>query len=301
MLIVSSTPNLQHLCCPTANGMPLNRRHRWLAERRALHGHPTTIIAQHREYATVGDENRPRSDDDGLPWPESISASAPPTPYQIFQMEKTALYSKRRFYELVKLYHPDRHAHFCNLPQIDRLSPDTKMKRYRLVVAANDILSDPSRRKAYDQCEAGWSSHPDIDGPAHSRDFRTKSRWSGYHEYGSPARNATWEDWEKWYQRDTKPPQTPVYFSNGGFVFLVAFVAAASAVGQASRVDDHKTRFNERAELVHTECNKNLQQRRNETRELSDKDQTALRLAHWRYGRSGTGLDLHTEDLIDHG
>ncbi|KAL8973350.1 MAG: hypothetical protein Q9183_000043 [Haloplaca sp. 2 TL-2023] len=258
------------------------------------------MIAQHREYATVGDGNGPRSDDNLLPWPESMSASAPPTPYQIFQMEKTALYSKRRFYELVKLYHPDRHAHFCNNPHIDRLSPDTKMKRYRLVVAANDILSDPSRRRAYDQREAGWSSHSDVGGPAHSWDSRTKARWSGFHDNGSAARNATWEDWEEWYRKDTKPPQTPVYFSNGGFVFLVAFVTAASAVGQASRVDEHKTRFDERAELVHMECNKNLQQRRNETRELSDKDQTALRLAQWRSGRVGIGSGLHQEDLTEH-
>ncbi|KAL8739238.1 MAG: hypothetical protein Q9181_000129 [Wetmoreana brouardii] len=216
--------------------------------------------------------------------------SAVPTPYQIFRLEKTAPYSKRRFYELVKLYHPDRHGHCCNIPHIDCLSPAAKMKRYRLVVAANDILSDPARRRAYDHSQAGWSDHPDIRGPAHGSDSRMKTRWSGFHDNGSAAKNATWEDWEKWYRRDEKAAQTPVYFSNGGFVFLVAFVAAASAIGQASRVGEHKDRFAERAELVHKECNSNLQQRKNETRELSDNDQAFLRLARRREQGTNTYL-----------
>ncbi|KAL8693171.1 MAG: hypothetical protein Q9218_001953 [Villophora microphyllina] len=165
------------------------------------------------------------------------------------------------------------------------------MKRYRLVVAANDILSDPSRRRAYDQCEAGWSGHPDVGGPVYHWDLRTKTRWTGFHDNGSPANNATWEDWERWYQRDSKAPQTPVYLSNGGFIFLVAFVTAAGAIGQASRVDEHKNRFDERGELLHRECNKHLQQRKNETRELSDRNQAILRLAR---AREQSGLFLNS-------
>ncbi|KAL8668109.1 MAG: hypothetical protein Q9202_000087 [Teloschistes flavicans] len=205
-------------------------------------------------------------------------------------MDRAAPYSKRRFYELVKLYHPDRHGYCCNLPHIDCLSHDVKMKRYRLVVAANDILSDPSRRRSYDQCQAGRSGHPDTGEVSYHWDSRKEARWSGFHDNESPANNATWEDWEKWSQRDPKAPQTPVYLSNGGFVFLVALVTAASAIGQASRVDEHKSRFDERAIIVHQECNKNLQQRQNETRELSDSNQAIIRLVK---AREQSGLLMH--------
>ncbi|KAL9603664.1 MAG: hypothetical protein Q9219_000983 [cf. Caloplaca sp. 3 TL-2023] len=223
--------------------------------------------ARRRGYAT----SSPTSAD--LPWPELSKPSVIPTPYEIFQLEKTAPYSKRRFYELVKLYHPDRHAHSCNVPHIDTLPQDVKMKRYRLVVAANDILSDPTRRRAYDQVGAGWSSHPDVGGPAYNSDQAMKTKWSGFHQNDSPAANATWEDWERWYQRNSrdarKEAQSPVYTSNGGFITMVACVVVLGAFSQASRVDEHQRFFADRIELVHSDCSKNIQQRKDETRDFS--------------------------------
>ncbi|KAI4245729.1 MAG: hypothetical protein L6R40_002257 [Gallowayella cf. fulva] len=209
-------------------------------------------------------------------------ASVHPTPYEIFQLQKAAPYSKRRFYQLVKLYHPDRHGHCCNIPDIDGLSHDIKMKRYRLVVAANDILSDPSRRRAYDLWGAGWNSHADIGGAAYNRDPSTKTRWSGYHDKNSPAHNATWEDWEKWYRRDMADHQSPVYCSNGEFVSFVAFVVFLSAIWQASRVDGHQKRFNEQVELIHNDASKDLHQRRTDTRGLSSNDKAILRFVRAR-------------------
>ncbi|KAI4150779.1 MAG: hypothetical protein L6R39_002177 [Caloplaca ligustica] len=204
------------------------------------------------------------------------SPSAIPTPYQIFQLKETASYSKHRFYELVKLYHPDRHGHCCNIPHIDRLSANAKMKRYRLVVAANDILSDPARRKAYDHFGAGWTNHPDIGGSTSAPDPTMRQRWHGFHDYDSPARNATWEDWEKWYKRNSKEAQVPVYTSNGGFFVLVAFVAALGALGQASRVDIHQQYFADRLERVHSDCSRSIQQRKDKTRELSNAELAIL-------------------------
>ncbi|KAI4125839.1 MAG: hypothetical protein LQ338_004044 [Usnochroma carphineum] len=208
--------------------------------------------------------------------------SAVPTPYQIFQLKETAPYSKRRFYELVKLYHPDRHGQCSMVPNIDRLSLDVKMKRYRLVVAANDILSDPSRRRAYDQFGVGWNSHPDIKGPTSSTDPAMRQRWSGFHDYDSPARNATWEDWEKWYERNSKHAQAPVYTSNGGFISLVAFAVALGALGQASRVDEHQQYFVDCVERVHDDCHTAIQQRKDETKELSNADLAILRFMRSR-------------------
>ncbi|KAL8830830.1 MAG: hypothetical protein Q9170_005557 [Blastenia crenularia] len=235
-----------------------------------------------RFYATAKDEQPHASMFDDIAWPEVSTPSAIPTPYEIFQLHKTAPYSKRRFYHLVKLYHPDRHGHYCNNPDVDLLSQDAKMKRYRLVVAANDILSDPSRRKAYDLHGAGWSGHPDVGGSASNADPAMKKKWSGFHDNGSPAGNATWEDWEEWYQRNSKGAQTPVYTSNAGFITLVAFVAVLSALSQGSRLDDHQQVFANRIELVHNDCSKNIQCRRNETMELSNMEQAILRFMRSR-------------------
>ena len=232
--------------------------------------------SQSRQYATAQNQHSSDEQSSDLPWP-NVSFMATPTPYQIFQLKKTAPYSKRRFYELVKLYHPDRHACDSNIPSVHCLPHDVKMRRYRLVVAANDILSDPERRQAYDHCGAGWDGHADIVDLAYRWDPRTKIRWSGFHDNGSIFNNATWEDWEKWYQRNSPnarhSPQSPVYFSNGAFLTLVAFVVGLGAMGQASRVGDVQQSFLERAELIHDDCSKNIQQRQKETRGLGKQDE----------------------------
>ncbi|KAL8945111.1 MAG: hypothetical protein Q9211_000384 [Gyalolechia sp. 1 TL-2023] len=237
---------------------------------------------QLRGYATTRNHASSPSAFHGLPWPELPTPSSVPTPYEIFQLEKAAPYSKRRFYDLVKLYHPDRHGHSFNVAQIDCLSRTTKMKRYRLVVAANDILSDPSRRKAYDRYGAGWDGHRDIGRPAYNSGQATRQRWSGFHDNESPAANATWEDWERWYQRNSGGAQTPVYTSNGGFVTLVVFVVLLGAFSQASRVDEHQHYFASRMELVHNDCSKNIQQRKDGTRQLSSTEQAILRFMRSR-------------------
>lgn len=247
---------------------------------------PQITGARRQQYTTTQARNSASPEDGTSPWPEMPTLSTNPTPYQIFQLDKTAPYKKARFYELVKLYHPDRHGHCCNFPHIDSLPHDTKMKRYRLIVAANNILSDPIKRKAYDLWGAGWTNHTDVGGAPNTQDPGMKTRWSGFHDNGSPAGNATWEDWEKWYRRGTPDHQSPVYCSNGEFISFVAFVVFLSAIWQASRVDGHQKRFNEQIELIHNDASKNLHQRRNETRELSN-DKAILRFVRARE-HSGT-------------
>ncbi|KAB8293413.1 hypothetical protein EYC80_007729 [Monilinia laxa] len=127
---------------------------------------------QRRTYAIVSD-GRSANQHPDLQWPELTSACAVPTPYQIFNQQKGSPYSKHRFYELVKLYHPDKHGVDTN----DGLDFDTKLSRYRLIIAANDILSNPVKRSAYDTYGAGWNGRPDVLEP---RDSRGESRgWAG--------------------------------------------------------------------------------------------------------------------------
>jgi len=200
-----------------------------------------------------------------LLWPELTNANGIPTPYQIFNQKKGSPYSKQRFYELVMLYHPDRHDLNSST---DGLSHATKLERYRLVIAANNILADPVKRSAYDLYGAGWNGQPDV---ASFRDSAKASNawggcqgngWSGPH---GPSQNATWEDWEKWYQRDAKGSQEPRFVSNSAFVGLILIFAALGGIGQATRVGNSSMSLLEQSDALHDRMSKDLRRRRKET------------------------------------
>ena len=210
---------------------------------------------------------------DDLRWPDLSPGTAIPTPYQIFRQKKSAPYSKRRFYELVKLYHPDRHAHGEDSSSPNNCSHAVKLERYRLIVAANNILSDPVKRYAYEKYGAGWNGHPEVGGLKNNWGQASGTGWSGFDHNSSPAQNATWEDWEKWYQRDAKGKQEPLYFSNGGFLSLIAIVAALGGIGQVTRVGDHSRTFLEQIEGVHDDCSKDLRRRKKESQGFGNKDE----------------------------
>ncbi|CRK36032.1 hypothetical protein BN1708_006890 [Verticillium longisporum] len=57
-------------------------------------------LASQRSYATAHDSHAAHHR-----WPSHSN----PTPYDIFAIDKATPYTKARFYELVKLYHPDTH------------------------------------------------------------------------------------------------------------------------------------------------------------------------------------------------
>jgi curved DNA-binding protein CbpA len=215
---------------------------------------------QRRAYAIVsGPEDHSKHNHGGHHWPEVTSANTIPTPYQIFNQRKGTPYSKQRFYELVKLYHPDRHD--LDVSHGD-LPYTAKLERYRLVVAANNILSDPVRRDAYDLYGAGWNGQPEV-----ARD--SSDAWGGGRGWGNgpngPSQNATWEDWERWYSRDSDGPQEPRYVSNGAFVGLIVIFAALGGIGQATRVGNFSISFIEQRDALHNDISKDLMRRRRET------------------------------------
>lgn len=82
-------------------------------------------------------------------WPSSLQ----PTPYEIMGIQKYEKYSKSRYYDLVKIYHPDRKAS----PVYEKLPKDERLARYRLIVDAHTILSDDRKRSAYDKHGRGWN------------------------------------------------------------------------------------------------------------------------------------------------
>ncbi|KAI9777715.1 MAG: hypothetical protein M1839_008634 [Geoglossum umbratile] len=197
-----------------------------------------------------------------LRWPE-LSANVVPTPYQIFNQNKDAPYSKQRFYELVKLYHPDRNGHTeGNCLSNCGVSRAVGLERYRLVVAANSILSDPIKRDAYDRYGAGWNGLPEVRGHGNNGDNPASDGWG---ERGSPSQNATWEDWERWYGRDAQGPQSPQIFSNSAFLSLVVFLSILGGIAQATRAENSSMNYLEERYRLHDEMSKDLMKRRRET------------------------------------
>lgn len=241
---------------------------------------------QWRTYATIRATPSPSGQQDYLPWPRAAHPSSTPSPYQILQLKESAPYSKRRFYELVKIYHPDRNGFKDCTAHLDSLSGTVKMERYRLVVAANDILSDPAKRKAYDIDGTGWNGRPGIE--AVKNHWGQESKWSGFDTNDSPFRNATWEDWERWYQRNNNETQKPVYISNGGFLTLVVVAVFVGGFGQSSRLEDYSSIFKRKVEQVHDDASKGIRQRKIDSR-IGERDQ---RLQSFLKSRDPLGYDI---------
>ncbi|KHN97155.1 Heat shock protein DnaJ [Metarhizium album ARSEF 1941] len=223
--ICSSTCSVPCSPCPSPGASTPRFRARFPPARRFQH----RSLPKHRTsepsrcYAT-----RPPKPDDADPpsWPRSPH----PTPYEIFGMQRGAPYTKRRFYQLVKLYHPDtRDADSLPAPS-QQLSHAARLERYHLVVAANDLLSDPSKRRLYDHHGIGWTGGQRVP------DLREADRtWR--HQPGNASRNATWEDWEQWRNERNGKPSEPVYMSNGTFAALVVCMCMIGALAQMSRAE----------------------------------------------------------------
>lgn len=230
-----------------------------------------------RLYATVRDASPSSEQPDLLQWPESTTV---PTPYQILHTSPRDRYTKHCFYKLVKIYHPDRNicCHEDQDVKHIRLLPGTvKLERYRLIVAAHEILSDPTRRRAYDRYGTGWEGRRKECVFTWRENMPGETRWSGFDANDSPMRNATWEDWERWYNRHKKPE--PVYTSNGSFITLIAFVLLLGGFGQHLQVDRHQEFFNEQAEERHRMASQAL-------------------LRHRQMGKEGGQIDDRVQDFL---
>ena len=199
--------------------------------------------ASNRRYASVN------IDTDTLDWPTPRPSGATPTPYQIFRLKKDEPYSKHRFYKLVKLYHPDKHEHEDCAAACGHLPSAVKMERYRLVIAANDILSDPSKRRAYDAHGTGWKENPGIKVRYERPTGGTTVPWSGFKDNASAFQNATWEDWERWYGKSYKSRQRLKYFSNERFISLIAFASILGAIGHSTQIDHRQANFIDQVHL----------------------------------------------------
>lgn len=274
-ILLSSYGGLHHLRCPNqaCAYLPSNSQPSHTTSSSKPSQYKYRQIAQQRYFANVKSEEEYSSSAESLQWPVFESATQIPTPYQIFRQKKGALYSKKRYYELAKIYHPDKHAHRNDSSHPDFISHAVKLERYRLIVAANDILSDPLKRKAYDAYGAGWDGRPELGSTKEPWRYAQGKGWSGFNDNSSPARCATWEDWEKWYQRNSKVKQEPLYFSNGSFVVLIVIFAMLGGLGEISRAGKMSRTFIQQIEAVHDDTSKNLQWRKKESQAFENTDE----------------------------
>lgn len=216
-----------------------------------------------RGYATVSDKfpKRPETSVSHHDWPSGPH----PTPYQIFDQKRDAPYSKARFYTLVKIYHPDRHIQ-TGATESSSLTHAVRLDRYRLVVAANHILSDPARKRAYDLYGAGWGSKLSMDNSAYRH---AEKSWRN--EPGNPSMNATWEDWERWYgERDgEKTKQRTIFMSNEMFVVVMCAFIVAGSMGQAKRANKNSIDLVEMHDQKHEAISDDIRRRQTEQYGLS--------------------------------
>jgi curved DNA-binding protein CbpA len=215
-------------------------------------------------------------------WPCKSSPLVLPTPYEIFELEKGAAYSKHRYYQLVKLYHPDKHGHYNDDTSITHME---RLERYRLVVQAHEILSDPAKRKAYDSYGAGWGAgNKTSTANRYTRGYSSASgRQYGYGpDYDSTVfGNATWEDWERWYRKrddtESKQAYSGIYMNPNAFASFIILMAVLTGVIQATRAGQYSESMVAKVDAMTEETAQFLSARAREYDEKNSKADDRIR------------------------
>ncbi|PGH04034.1 hypothetical protein GX51_03704 [Blastomyces parvus] len=239
-----------------------------------------------RRFAHVHN-SYPLGSEADLSWPATPTFS----PYDIFKQSRTEPYSKRRYYDLVKIYHPDsqnKDNPFCKtVPEAIRVH------RYRLIVAAHEILSDPVKRDAYDRYGHGWEHRTELFAEKKTKNMDVRyERGTGVDD--SIYRNATWEDWERWHRRHDPNPSQASTVSHGTFASFLILLMIFGGVGQAVTIGNYSSFVDERVKVADDKCAKLLHGRRQQT--IAQMNSLDGRLQSFLIRRDPYGCGLKEEE-----
>ncbi len=141
---------------------------------------------------------------------------------------------KSKYYQLVKMYHPD-----VNQGQQDR---------FRKIVLAYDILSDPARKYAYDTYGAGWDSAPGLSQQGYQR-------WDpGRHRGNEKPRHV----WNEFYAGNASATSTSAPTTNVNLIAIISFLAFLGVLMQAVRIAKVTDRFQKGSEDRHVRSSRDL-------------------------------------------
>lgn len=86
---------------------------------------------------------------------------------------------------------------------------------------------------------------------------------------GNASMNATWEDWERWYEeRDGKKKQEPVFMSNELFVVAICAIAIVGSMGQARRASTTSMNIVDMQDRRHESINQGMRERQGQLSSL---------------------------------
>ncbi|KAE8255952.1 hypothetical protein A4X13_0g2860 [Tilletia indica] len=226
--------------------------------RSPLYRHRTPWPWLHPRFHSTTTDQQP--DSPSFPFP---SHTPNPSPYQIFHLDSKATPAqiKSRYYDLVRLFHPDRHV---------STSPHDRKKveeRFKTVVKAYELLSDQRRRMSYDRYGFGWGDErrwgTERRGWENRGDPRSSRTGGGHDRYGWQQRRSSPTDDEYFYgfaaqQSSSSTTNKPRYLPNAHFISLLFLLTWSLALIQYSRLAQQASRATSRADKLHLDAAQSL-------------------------------------------
>jgi curved DNA-binding protein CbpA len=170
------------------------------------------------------------------------------------------------------------------------------MQRYRIIVAAHEILSDPVKRDAYDKYGLGWHQRSELfaakGGENQNGQYARYTRQKGSDD--SVFRNATWEDWERWYQRNDSNRSRASAVSHGTFASFLILLSLFAGTAQAVSIGKFSSVFDERAKEVNERRARFLDGRKHDT--VSQMSSQDARVQNFLIKRDPSGYGLKEEE-----
>lgn len=204
--------------------------------------------------------NRSFATSDDHRWPKVSN----PTPYEILGLPPTASSTeiKKRYYELVKKYHPD-----SRIGSVE--AENERLRRFRQIVQANEMLSTARTRRMYDK---EGSDRRDMDmndimsDPAH---------WKGNYEgrfraTGTPRARTPEGTFEGFFDGNNRA--VPYYTSNTNFARGIIVIMVLVGVLQFSHVQKSAQKAINHRRAVHAQASLNLRDARSHARSTGRRD-----------------------------